>query len=479
MSTAFVVAFGVAALLLLACHSWINERQMEPYMDELFHTPQAAEFCSSVLDHRVPSYDPAITTLPGLYLVPTLLCVVSRASFAVSSRALRLSSLFFSLASLPLIFAILLKLRIRIGLPARNLDNLAIIALVLWLHPVSLFYSHLFYTDTPATLYIMFCWLFALSNWQVASSLAGILASLTRQTHLVWHMFIVFDAFSHDLLYGSSLLQVSPTQVFQALFRLWPHISAGLVYMVFLFFNGGPAVGDREHHEMSLHFAMLPYFLGFHTLSLLPFHALSHKSFFRQLRVVLREGRILAMFVLTCCGLAILVIATGDRVHPFILADNRHFTFYLYRKWLLKSSARRLCLLPLYGWGIVGTFVEFRTQLQEFDSDENKKGRSSVFSKRIILVEQAGDVVLLFCAAVTLVPSPLMEPRYFCIASVFLSIRRIARTPKHPSMFKLILLSVFLALVNILFVYIFAELSFERPVDSHMPHDHSPGRFMF
>lgn len=479
MSTTSMATFITACFLLMICNFWINKRQAAPYMDELFHIPQAAEFCAAVQSHRIPGYNPAITTLPGLYLLPTLLCAITRTAFPVSTRVLRFCSLIYSLLCFPLICSILRNLRDRIGLPTRNPDKFFIIAFALWLHPVSLFYSHLFYTDAPAILYTLLCWLLALSGRQRSSALAGVAASLMRQTHLVWHLYIAIDVFFKDLAFSGDSLDQIFADASRVFFRFWPHVAAGILYVTFLFLNGGPAVGHREHHEMSLHYAMLPYFLGFHALSYAPFQLLTPVVLFRQLRIILREKKAIAMLLTACVGLAILVIATGDHVHPFILADNRHFTFYLYRKWLLRSSARRLFPLPLYAWGILSPCMDFRTQQQNIVLADTKKGKSSTIVRQKILLEQVGDLLLLCCAAATLVPSSLMEPRYFGIASMMLSIRRLGRTREVSSMLKLTVLCTFLVMVNLALVYVFAELPFMRPADPHMPHDLSPGRFMF
>ena len=43
----------------------LNKEQPGPYMDEIFHIPQAQNYCIGNLSH----WNPKITTLPGLYIV--------------------------------------------------------------------------------------------------------------------------------------------------------------------------------------------------------------------------------------------------------------------------------------------------------------------------------------------------------------------------------------------------------------------------
>lgn len=45
-----------------------NAKQPRPYMDEIFHIPQAQKYCQ----YKFKEWDPKITTLPGMYLLSFL-----------------------------------------------------------------------------------------------------------------------------------------------------------------------------------------------------------------------------------------------------------------------------------------------------------------------------------------------------------------------------------------------------------------------
>ena len=49
-------------------------KQPQPYMDEIFHIPQAQNYCIGNLSH----WDSKITTLPGLYIVSLMLLRICR-----------------------------------------------------------------------------------------------------------------------------------------------------------------------------------------------------------------------------------------------------------------------------------------------------------------------------------------------------------------------------------------------------------------
>lgn len=62
---ATLLAFSAFSGLSLAVFQFLQRVQPTPYMDEVFHIPQAQKYCSG----RFREWDPKITTLPGLYLI--------------------------------------------------------------------------------------------------------------------------------------------------------------------------------------------------------------------------------------------------------------------------------------------------------------------------------------------------------------------------------------------------------------------------
>ena len=58
-----VTGFSVAVSAFI--FTVINTVQSQPYMDEIFHIPQARKYCNG----KFTEWDPKITTLPGLYVI--------------------------------------------------------------------------------------------------------------------------------------------------------------------------------------------------------------------------------------------------------------------------------------------------------------------------------------------------------------------------------------------------------------------------
>lgn len=104
-----------------------------------------------------------------------------------------------------------------------------------------------------------------------------------------------------------------------------------------------------------------------------------------------------------------------------------------------------------------------------------------VVSKGIseIFVEHVRDALMVVCAALSVVPSGLLEPRYFVVASTLFSLQRVRRQVGGFTMIGLIGVVVVLGVVNFGLLYIFVEVPFKREVDAHMPNDLSLGRLMF
>ncbi|RYG67585.1 hypothetical protein EON64_07135, partial [archaeon] len=92
---------------------------------------------------------------------------------------------------------------------------------------------------------------------------------------------------------------------------------------------------------------------------------------------------------LVAFGGIVWLLLRGQIAHPYLLADNRHYAFYLHRR-LLSSAALRPLLAGLCGVSGVCLFQELRA------------ARGGMWT-----------LVFLLAASLVLLPTPLLEPRYF------------------------------------------------------------------
>ncbi|XP_048230999.1 dol-P-Glc:Glc(2)Man(9)GlcNAc(2)-PP-Dol alpha-1,2-glucosyltransferase isoform X2 [Ricinus communis] len=169
-----------------------------------------------------------------------------------------------------------------------------------------------------------------------------------------------------------------------------------VAFAAFVKWNGSVVLGAKEAHAVSLHFAQVMYFSLISTMAAAPLHfSLSRgadmfQSFWKsrvlsfcQWVVALSAGFISAHFF--------------SIAHPYLLADNRHYPFYLWRKVIKAHWLMKYLLVPfyIYSWFSILSILG--------------KSRQKMW------------VLAFFLAtAAVLVPAPLVEFRYYTIPFYFL-----------------------------------------------------------
>jgi len=194
-----------------------------------------------------------------------------------------------------------------------------------------------------------------------------------------------------------------------------------------LHFNQGIVVGDRSAHIATVHVMQLCYFSVFYLCLSLPW-ALTHiLDFF----VYVRNNYIKVwMAAVTLCFL----VYYNTMTHPYLLADNRHFTFYLWRKVFMRHWINKYLLIPVYLLG----FYHLARSIRKSDLIFN--------------------LCIPVCLGLSLVPQMLLEFRYFIIP--FLVFRA---QVKPQSKINLALETFILVTVNLitLWLFLFRPFSWE------------------
>lgn len=108
-----------------------------------------------------------------------------------------------------------------------------------------------------------------------------------------------------------------------------------------------------------------------------------------------RSGLTTAGDVVFYSSIAAAAVLHGTVAHPYLLADNRHYTFYLWKDLLGPYPALRLALAPAYG-----------AAAHEVSARLTRKGGTLL---------AAGFLV---CAAAALLPAGLLELRYFTVPAL-------------------------------------------------------------
>jgi alpha-1,2-glucosyltransferase len=149
-------------------------------------------------------------------------------------------------------------------------------------------------------------------------------------------------------------------------------------------------VGDRDNHRPVLHLAQPLYLLAVCGAFVLgPLEAARAAA-----RALRRVDRLPAAGAAAAGAAALAAVAgavhLGSLDHPFLLSDNRHFTFYVWRR---LTPPLRLALSPVYVAAGAMLYAHLR-----------RSGATRLWIAALAL-----------CSAAVLVPAHLLEPRYFTV----------------------------------------------------------------
>jgi alpha-1,2-glucosyltransferase len=271
------------------------------------------------------------------------------------------------------------------------------IALLVGTLPTQLFFAFLFYTDVPSLLFLLLTELLLLRHAPRTAAVAGAAAIGMRQTNAVWVTFLTGASILHDLLQsaprersqtGSSSEAVINTvtagrgpqqgskqqkgqqqqqqqqrpgpmaELWQLLDLAWQQfwqlfseycllLLLPVVFCIFVVINGGITLGDKAAHAPTSHL-MQPLYFGLFTL-IGAWPLLLQPVVLTRLRNAISSAPVLSAAVIAAAAaLAVGFVAKYTLVHPYLLADNRHYTFYIWRKVFAKHWLPRYCLTPGY-----------------------------------------------------------------------------------------------------------------------------------
>ncbi|EPQ61060.1 glucosyltransferase [Gloeophyllum trabeum ATCC 11539] len=416
-----LVFTGICILVLRELNGIVTE----PYMDEPFHVPQAQAYCRGEFSY----WDPKITTPPGLYVVSWVLKKIFL--FKCNLQMLRLTPM-LALVALPIALTHLLSYHQRVRPPSSLLAP-TLESVVLSAFPIVWFFGFLYYTEVPSLLFVVLTVVAASQGKHWLAGLLGLVSCTFRQTNVVW---VLYAYASSQLMYlrfrraapnGSMpaklhdppALEAGPGDLLRSILsapRVLPDvlpkfIPYGIVVALFGAFvvcNGGIVLGDKSNHIPSFHIPQLYYFLGFVTIFGWPVLVSGPgglKSLIKEVRY--RMFGNLRRSLVTAIVSAVMAVTVYKFTihHPFLLSDNRHYTFYVWRRIFMLHPVVPYLLIPGY---IACAWAWFL-----------RVGRDQTLLQTLLL-----PVFVL----PTLLPTPLLEPRYFLIPYVLLR----AQVPDVP-----------------------------------------------
>lgn len=355
-------------------------------------------------------------------------------------------------------------------LQTRTTSRRVLSALSLSTFPVLYFFNFLYYTDAGSTFFILFTYVMTLYGCHKASAFLGFCSVLFRQTNIIWVAFcagtlvaakmdeawrvehtkkrdeksppsqvpLSFSGGKKVMLFTLEFL-TSPSHVKAVLLVAWPYAVVGVGFLAFVVLNDGIVVGDRTSHEVCLNFPQLFYFFSFALFFSLPVSL----CYYRVLRFLqaLKKQPLLFLFLTCVC---LFLVWKFTFVHRYLLADNRHYPFYVWKRLFQRHELVRFALVPVYvfaGWNFLDSF----------------KSRSLFWS-----------LSFLACLLAATVPQKLLEFRYFIVPYLMYRLHM-----PLPSLPRLIVEFLLYTAVNAATLYIFISKSF------HWPDSTATQRFMW
>ncbi|KAJ4485580.1 glucosyltransferase [Lentinula aciculospora] len=407
MSVSYIAYCGACISVLKELNNIVEE----PYMDEAFHVPQAQAYCRG--DYA--SWDPKITTPPGLYIMSLLFKRVFM--FKCSLPMLRLTTT-LTLLALPIVLTRLLCFYRRIQPPSLLAPTLD--AVVLSLFPIVWFFGFLYYTEVPSLVFVVATIVAATEDRHWLAAQECLLSCTFRQTNIIWTLYAYTTSQLMYLRYrrpgpGSrefgklhdpSADQAKLADLYKSVLSLpgvlpdilpdfVPYALVLCVFVSLVVWNGGIVLGDKSNHIPVLHVPQIYYFFAFSTAFGWPvlisgvggIPALLQKMYARTLGSKLRV-------MITAAVLAVMVLTVKLYTihHPFLLSDNRHYTFYVWHRIYMSHWLAPYALVPAYLVCALAWFLRVGSEQSMLQT-----------------------IALPVFALAILLPTPLLEPRYFMI----------------------------------------------------------------
>lgn len=245
-----------------------------------------------------------------------------------------------------------------------------------------------------------------------------------------------------------------PKRVARLATALAPYITLMVLFASFILWNGSVVLGDKSNHNATIHIAQMLYlwpFIAFFAWPLLLPHfillplifisRLGQLAHVEPLQVFRRRDFLPRMLIsFGFLILALVIVRFNTIVHPFTLADNRHYNFYIF-KLLLRPWWVRYMVTPVY---VVTAWACLEQRGEAPIADPSKSGETSPASGRMAAAYEQGtekrntessqrilrladgkssamvsfQLVCVLTAALSLCSAPLVEPRYCIIPFV-------------------------------------------------------------
>ncbi|KAI0980778.1 hypothetical protein GJ496_005977 [Pomphorhynchus laevis] len=337
-------------------------------MDEIFHVPQACSIFNGNFSH----YDSAITTPPGLYVASLIYLNAMKGirpivydSSICTLENLRLFNVLI-LSMLPIVsLAARKSVKRLLNLPYSSLTYVDCFqAFLVSFNPILFNVSFLYYTDCLSLLLMLAC--FCLMSEHHTNSLARRLIAIlvfgfaifVRQDNIIWAGFFIFLnvklVFPHrDGFTQMKTINLAIRNIIDIVYSYFEWFLCVLMFIAYfvLLRNRQFVVGHSEHHKPVLHLMQIFYFTVF--ISILQFPSL--------LAILVKHIKRIAFIsclVIVLSLIALICIRYCTYEHIFLISDNRHISFYIWRRAIrIRHWSFKYLYSLIYACGLILTFL--------------------------------------------------------------------------------------------------------------------------
>lgn len=162
-----------------------------------------------------------------------------------------------------------------------------------------------------------------------------------------------------------------------------------------------------------------PFFAFFSAPLLLP-------SLLKTLSALTPPSLLTTAHTLLTTLVSLLVVRYNTLIHPFTLADNRHYMFYIFRYTILRSPAVRYALVSAYTacrWLVWDALAGYSSPPSPTAVDTKTKANTPPAAPAAPASTSPPStstaIFWLLATTLSLVTAPLVEPRYFILPWVF------------------------------------------------------------
>ena len=191
--------------------------------------------------------------------------------------------------------------------------------------------------------------------------------------------------------------------------------------------NGSLVLGDKTAHEIVLHIPQLFYFSLFTSIFSFP---LCIQPCLELLKSNVKTKMVILLSMLTVT----LIVSVNTMTHKFLMADNRHYTFYIWKR-IFEKPYGKFIPIPMY---VISAYCMF---------------------KNLSHVDGYTRVGYLISTILCLVPHKLLEFRYFIVPYLLYNIE----IGSKVAVWQLTLQLIFSIVINYLTVNLFLWSPFEWP----------------